>query len=140
MKGKKSVLYWAPRIVGILAILFVSMFALDAFQPGVPLWRQILNFLIHLIPSFILTALLVFTWRFELVGGILFVAIGLFFSVWVYTHNYGMNQSVLYSLMTVLLITFPFVLIGILFIWNHFRHSESPPKETDLAAGDEGNS
>lgn len=58
MKTNTKILYWSPRILCILAILFVSMFSLDAFEPGVPFWNQILAFLMHMIPSFIVTGVL----------------------------------------------------------------------------------
>ena len=60
----------------IVAILFVSMFALDAFSPGTPLWEQVIGFLIHLIPSYILILILWFAWKNEKWGGLLFIAIG----------------------------------------------------------------
>jgi hypothetical protein len=57
MKVSPKVIYWLPRILCILAILFISVFALDAFDPELSIWQQIVGFLIHLIPSFILIAL-----------------------------------------------------------------------------------
>jgi hypothetical protein len=73
-------LFWLPRMLCILASLFLSMFALDAFGPGMTLWQQIGGFLIHLIPSFILLTFLVVAWKWELIGGGLFVLIGLVFT------------------------------------------------------------
>jgi len=32
------------------------MFALDAFSPGLTVWQQIGAFLVHLVPTYILTA------------------------------------------------------------------------------------
>ena len=54
MKTSLAVYHWLPRILCILSILFISMFALDAFAPNLTIWQQITDFLIHLIPSFIL--------------------------------------------------------------------------------------
>lgn len=34
MKTRKGFLYWAPRILCIIAILFLSLFALDSFGTG----------------------------------------------------------------------------------------------------------
>jgi len=96
------------------------MFALDAFEPGVSFWKQILAFLIHLVPSFILTALLVVAWKWELAGGVLFAVIGVLFTPFIYTHNYQMNHSFWMSISIVLLITFPFIVVGALFIASHF--------------------
>jgi hypothetical protein len=115
-----KIIYWTPRILCILAILFVSLFALDAFQPNMTIWEQISDFLMHLIPSFILLIFLLFSWKYELIGGIIFSLIGLVLSPFIFNHNYAMNHSVGMSLGIIATITFPFVLVGILFIWSHF--------------------
>lgn len=120
MKRAASIWYWLPRVIGIVAILFVSIFALDAFEPGLSMWKQLAGFVVHLVPSFILAAILILAWKRELSGGLVFLFIGLALSPIIFLHNYHMNQSVGMSLSTVLFITFPFVLVGILFIWNYF--------------------
>ena len=94
MKKSITVIHWVPRILCILAILFISMFALDSFTPGLTIWQQIGAFLIHLIPSFILVALLIVTWKWEYIGGIIFIVIGLGFSPFIFNHNYNMNHSI----------------------------------------------
>ncbi len=127
MTPGKNILHWSPRILGILAILFLSLFALDSFGPGLTLWQQIGAFLIHLIPSFVLLIMLLIAWKWELIGGILFILIGLGFTPVVFIHNYKMNQSVLGSLTVILIITIPFIVVGILFVLNHNKkkgHSE----------------
>ena len=121
MKTSAKVLHWTPRIICILAILFISLFALDSFGPDRTTWQQIGAFLMHLIPSFILVALLIVAWKWEFIGGIIFTVIGLGLSPLIFTHNYHMNNSIWYSLQTVLIINGPFVIVGILFIVNHFK-------------------
>ena len=115
-----KILHWTPRILGILAILFISMFALDAFHPDLTLWQQLGNFLMHMIPSFILIALLLIAWKWELTGGIIFTLLGLIFTPIVYNHNFKMNHSVGMSLTVVLMITVPFLVVGLLFLASHF--------------------
>ena len=66
MKTSIRVFHWLPRIICILAILFVSLFAADAFAPGLTIWQQLGAFFIHLIPSFILLSLLIVAWKWEL--------------------------------------------------------------------------
>jgi len=122
MITRKKTLLWLPRILCIVAILFVSMFALDAFEPGVPFSQQLLGFLIHLIPSFVLTIMLVIAWKWELTGGILFIITGLGLSPFVYMLNYNRTYSVGISLRIILMITFPFVVVGLLFLLNHYLH------------------
>ena len=121
MVKSAKILYWLPRVLCIAAILFISMFALDAFSPGLTIWQQIGAFLIHLIPSFILIALLAVAWNWEYLGGILFLIIGIVFSPIIFQHNYRMNHSVWMSLNVILLITLPFILVGILFLTDHYR-------------------
>ncbi|MFZ4465318.1 MAG: DUF7670 domain-containing protein [Bacteroidales bacterium] len=121
MKTSITVFHWLPRIICILAILFISVFAIDSFAPGLTIWQQIGAFLMHMIPSFILLALLVFAWKWELVGGIIFSIIGLALSPLVYIHNYDMNHSVGMSLGIIAMITFPFVVVGVLFIVSYSK-------------------
>lgn len=116
--------YWLPRLLCILAIAFVSLFALDAFSPNLSFWQQIGAFFMHLIPSFVLLALLILAWKKELVGGILFIIIGLGLSPWVFSHNYQMNHSVLMSLGIIMTITIPFALVGLFFLISHFKRKK----------------
>ncbi len=120
MKKSNMVFHWLPRIICILAILLVSMFALDAFEPGRTIWQQLGAFAIHLIPSYILLAFLIIAWKWELIGGIMFMVIGLALSPTIYMHNYNMNHSVGLSLVIILTITFPFVFVGVLFVVSHY--------------------
>lgn len=119
MNKSIRIFHWLPRILGILAILFISLFALDSFKPGLTIWQQLAGFLMHLTPSFILTALLIVAWKWEIIGGIIYMLIGLAFSPYIFIHNYNMNQSVGLTLGIVMLITFPFIVVGILFIISH---------------------
>ncbi|MCU0368442.1 MAG: hypothetical protein MUF39_06395, partial [Cyclobacteriaceae bacterium] len=66
--GVARVVYWASRVLGILAILFISLFALDAFGSGLSIWQQIGGFLIHMIPSLALATLwyFIFIDRFDI--------------------------------------------------------------------------
>ncbi|MCK4560499.1 MAG: hypothetical protein KAV45_12010 [Calditrichia bacterium] len=125
MKTSISVIHWLPRVVCILAILFISMFAADSFAPGLTIWQQLGGFLMHLIPSFILLALLIVAWKWEYIGGIIFTVIGLGLSPIIFMHNYNMNHSVGMSLGIILTITFPFVVVGILFIISHFMKKKN---------------
>ena len=120
MKTTIKFIHWTPRVLCIMAILFVSMFALDSFDPRLTFWQQIGGFIIHLIPSFILTLFLIVAWKWELIGGIILILLGIGFSPSIYFHNLQMNHSVWISLEVILLITFPFIVVGVLFIISHF--------------------
>ena len=106
----KKFLYWLPRILGILFTLFISIFALDTFGEGIPFLEAVVGFLIHLIPTYIVIAVLLIAWKWELVGGILFILVGASYLVWTHISHWT----------AFLLIGGPPVLIGILFIDAHF--------------------
>ena len=119
MKASIKIIQWSARVLCILAILFISMFALDAFNPEKTTWQQITDFLIHLVPSFVLIIVLTIAWKRERIGGILLILIGLGFSPFIFIHNYNMNKSLWMSLLIILIIIIPFVIAGVLFIWSH---------------------
>jgi cell division protein FtsW (lipid II flippase) len=130
MKKSIKVFHWLPRIICILAILFVSVFALDAFSPELTIWQQIGSFLMHLIPSFILLAFLIVAWKWEYIGGIIFAIIGLILSPFVFVMNYNRNDSIWMSLGIILSITIPFIIVGVLFIVSHFLKKKNLLKTT----------
>ncbi len=130
MKKSIKVFHWLPRIICILAILFVSVFALDAFSPELTIWQQIGGFLMHLIPSFILLAFLIVAWKWEYIGGIIFAIIGLILSPFVFVMNYNRNDSIWMSLGIILSITIPFIIVGVLFVVSHFLKKKNLLKTT----------
>lgn len=111
-----KLIYWTPRIICILAILFVSMFAGDAIDEGQTLWHNIGALLIHLIPTIILLSVLLVAWRYELIGGIILTVFGLAFSGIVFSMNFNRLHSAGESLGIAAMICMPFVVAGILFI------------------------
>ena len=79
-KPLKQILYWAPRIVGILFILFLSMFALDVFGTGSSWWETLLALFLHLIPSIVLTIAVLIAWKQEWFGVALFLGWAIFYA------------------------------------------------------------
>jgi len=71
-------LHWVPRILGIVFILFVSLFAVDVFGEGNSILETLTALVIHLIPSFLLLAALLISWRWSW-AGFLFILLGMFF-------------------------------------------------------------
>ena len=121
MKTSTKVLHWTPRILCILAILFISLFALDSFSSERTFWQNIAALMMHLIPSFVLLAVLVVAWKWEKVGGITLTIFGLAFFIFIFIFNLKRTHSVSTSLLIALTFSVPFVLVGILFIISHFR-------------------
>jgi len=122
MKTSIRILHWTPRIICILAIIFISLFAvLGGENTDLIIWQKIGEILIELIPTYILTALLIVAWKWEFAGGIIYTLIGLGLSPFIFMHNYQMNNSVGHSISTVMIINLPFITVGILFIISHFK-------------------
>jgi hypothetical protein len=106
----KRILYWAPRVLALLAALFVGLFALDVFSEGHPLGEAIVGFIIHLTPTWLILAALIIAWRWERLGGAAFLALAAGFLFW-----FGLNWNV------VLILALPAAVIGLLFLadWRY---------------------
>ena len=83
-KSYKSILFWAPRIISILFILFLSLFALDVFGQGYGFWETVQALFMHLLPSLLLVAALLLAWRWEWIGAVLYMGFGVWYlaSMW----------------------------------------------------------
>ena len=117
----QRLLYWIPRVLGIAFAVFLSIFALDVFSMDVPLWRQLLGFAIHLIPTYLIVILLVFAWKWEWVGAVGFIALAL-------VYDYLMITRTPLPLAAILITSGPAFLIGLLFFadWMVGRRQRSP--------------
>jgi hypothetical protein len=107
----KRLLYWTPRVLCIAFAAFISIFAVDVFQTGVPAWQVALALLMHLLPTFLVLLVLALSWRHEWVGGALFIALGLLYLLWARNRPF-------FGWEVVLLIPAPLFLIGVLFLLN----------------------
>ena len=72
----RGLLFWVPRILGLLFAAFISLFALDVFEANRGFWETAVALLMHLVPTAILLAILAVAWRWEWIGGLLFPALG----------------------------------------------------------------
>ncbi len=114
-RAVRRLLFWTPRIICILFALLVSLFALDVFGQGQPLWRQILGFLIHLVPAYILVIVLIVSRRWEWVGGVIFPALGI---IYIY-----MTRG-RFPWLTYLVMAGPPILLGALFMAGWFLRAQ----------------
>lgn len=102
-----KVLYWSPRILGVLIAIFVSIFALDVFGEGYSFWETIAALAMHLIPTLVILVVLGIAWRWEWIGGFLFVVLGVLYITLFWEPS---------NLPAYLLISGPLFLDGILFL------------------------
>jgi len=77
----RQLLFWTPRILGVLLGLFVGLFALDVFNEGRGPWETALAFAIHLIPAAIVLGAVAVAWRWEPAGGAPFLALAVAYAV-----------------------------------------------------------
>jgi hypothetical protein len=110
MTRKDLLLLWSPRILGIAVSLFLSLFALDAFERGKPLAVVLTDFAIHLVPAAIVLAIVALSWRRPWIGGVAFVLLGA---------AYGPTVS--FRLDWTLPISGPLLAAGALFLWSWRR-------------------
>jgi hypothetical protein len=118
---------WIPRILSILIILFIGMFAMDSFNPELSFLKQAGDFLVHIVPALLLLLLLIIAWKRELLGGILFILLSLIVTPFLYTMNYERTQSVLASIGVILLISLPVLVAGVLFVVSFSKKKEQVP-------------
>lgn len=113
-----KILHWGPRVLSILLILFISMFALDIFEEGYSFWELLVGLFMHLIPSFVLIILLIIAWRHQKIGGALFITAAVLFSILVLERA---------PLSTFLVLPLPMILIGGGFLADRYFTRKTPP-------------
>lgn len=114
----KQIVFWAPRLLAAFFAIFISLFALDVFGEGYGFGETILALFMHLIPTVIVLLVLIIAWRWEWVGGILFIALGV-----LYLFRFsGMHWS------AYVLISGPLFVVGSLFLVNWWYRDEIHPR------------
>lgn len=116
---KAKTLYWVPRILTILSILFMMMFSFDVFGGNEPFSRKLLGFLMHNIPVLILIAILIVAWKWEVIGGAVLIVASIAGCIFFRTFS-GNPGS--------LIVMLPFFITGILFILHHVLYGRSSDK------------
>ena len=76
------------RVLGILFILFVSVFALDVFGEGYPAGELLVALFMHLLPSALpLLVALIVAWRWPLWGSAAYLCVAIFFTLFFNTYH-----------------------------------------------------
>ena len=102
---KKEIILNLGKILAVGYIMFISLFALDE-------WGNWQALFMHLIPSFVLIAVLILAWKKQLIGGLLFLVASA--STIFYFHTY--KQANIFAL-----ISLPPIIIGLLFIAYSYK-------------------
>jgi hypothetical protein len=113
-KKTNNFVYWTPRVLGIIFILFLMMFSLDVFEPGLTPWQIVVGLFIHNIPALFLLIVLIISWKREIVGGVFFILAGVLYILALVLNR----RFEWYMLSWVLTISGPAFLIGNLFMIN----------------------
>lgn len=119
MKKVGKFIFWTPRILSIIFILFLALFSLDIFDSCSSILSCLIGLLIHNIPVFVLIIVLVISWKHEIVGAIAFILAGLAYIILIIT-----SQSFQWFMLSwSLIIAGPAFLVGILFYvgWKRKR-------------------
>jgi hypothetical protein len=114
-----GLVYWSPRILGILFAAFISIFALDVFSEHLPFGRTMLALALHLIPTAIVVMVLLISWRWEWMGAISYFSLGVIYIVSMWKR---------FPLVTYVAISGPAFLIGVLFLFDWIRRGELRPQ------------
>jgi len=115
-------IFWAPRILSIILIAFLSLLAVDVFDEHLGFWRTALALGMHLIPSIVLLVALLVAWRREWIGAVLYAAAGLLYVLWSGFVPRMVPLSVRFSWM--LVVAGPAFVIAGLFLFNWKKHDE----------------
>jgi hypothetical protein len=91
----------------------------DVFEMDETWYMLILGFLIHNIPVFILLITLYFSWKRPIIGAIIYISAGLFYLV------YMLIRSGWDALLSVLFLGVVAIVIGALFLADHFKKHTS---------------
>jgi hypothetical protein len=110
-RAMKRLLIWSPRILALLFAAFISLFALDVFSEFSSIWQVLVALVMHLIPTGLVLIALAVAWRWEWLGGTLFVALGTLYLVTAWGR---------FDWSAYVLISGPLFLVGVLFLVNWF--------------------
>ena len=56
-------LFWIPRLLAIVVVVFTAALSLDAFSPTRTAFENVVAFAIHLVPTMVLATIVAISWR-----------------------------------------------------------------------------
>lgn len=108
-------LHWTPRVLAVGFALFLALFALDVFGAFDTVGETAIALFMHLIPTFILLAAAAIAWRWQLAGGLVFLALGVVSVFFFHTYEH---------IVTFLTVSVPAFIVGVLFLWDRWQNRE----------------
>jgi hypothetical protein len=118
----KRALFWAPRVLSIAFVAFLSLFAMDVLEEHLGFWMTIEALTMHLIPCIVLVAVLILAWRREWIGAVLYAIAGAVYAIWAVSGPRAV--PLVTRLVWILVIAGPAFLIAFLFLLNWRKHEE----------------
>ena len=108
----------APPVLGLALVGFLALFALDAFNDGVPLPLAVGSAAIHLVPAAIVLALVALAWRLPLLGAVGFLAAAALYA-WIAPRGH---------LDWIAVISGPLTIVGVLYVWSWMSRAPVTPR------------
>ena len=110
----QRIFYWIPRVAGIIcaAFCFVLAFGVFAEEDWTPLEKTI-GFFMQLIPFLIMIILLLISWKWELIGGICYIILGIAITVYMILFRPEIWYNSFF-------LSGPLFFVGLLFIMHYF--------------------
>jgi hypothetical protein len=110
------ILLWSPRVLGLLVCLYLGLFALDVFGETQGFLQALPAFAIHAAPALVLLLVVGLSWRWPLLGGIVFTGLALAYAYLARGH-----------LGWIPCISGPLLVVGILFVWSWRQGRQAHP-------------
>jgi len=113
-------LFWAPRVLAILFILFLAVFSFDVFEGGFSL-LALGGFFIHSLPSIVMAVALFFLWNRDKAAGVVFLIFWFLFIIFfsglrgIFFGEGGVESAAL-------IVSAPILVVGILFLVNWYKN------------------
>lgn len=116
--GVVRLLHWTPRVLSLLFVAFLALFALDVFDGGYGPLETLVALSMHLLPNFVLLAVILLAWRWPWMGALGFLG----FAAWYLLTFGGAFDWTVYALLAGL----P-ALIGLLYLGDWFVRRRRRP-------------
>ncbi len=119
MKSKtlNKILFHSPRLLAIVFAIVLILISSDVFNDAVmTLGEKILSFSVKLISPVIIIAALIFAWKREMIGGLIFIILGIAYIL------FAWNNLELWKL---IISGSVLIFIGVLFLLNQRNNSKN---------------